>query len=261
MCQKSKADRHSRLTKLVPMQTVERPFEEIVMDFVGELPESEAFNAILVVTDWSTKVQHYIPANTTWTAEDVADSDINDIGKPCGLPRHINSDLGPQFTSKFLKDLNRKRNINLRLSNACHPQTDRLTKRAVQRLKQYLCIYCHNRQNRWQAWLPLTEFAYNTTATTTHKLSPCRSLYGFYPHTIHLENDYELSSPGAEEWLDRMTTVHNHIHNVLKRINYKESNLHIEKARHFNIDYWVLVDGRNLPVKPGKNKSLTRKWV
>ena len=50
-CQKSKADRHSRQTKLVPMPTGERPFEEIAMDFVGELPESEGLNAIPVVTD------------------------------------------------------------------------------------------------------------------------------------------------------------------------------------------------------------------
>ena len=52
--QKSKVDRHSRQTKLVPMPTGERPFEGIAMDFVGELPESEGFNAILVVTDRCT---------------------------------------------------------------------------------------------------------------------------------------------------------------------------------------------------------------
>ena len=55
-CQKSKADRHSRQTKLVLMPTEERLCEEIVMDFVGELPESEGFNIILVVTDQFTKV-------------------------------------------------------------------------------------------------------------------------------------------------------------------------------------------------------------
>ena len=78
-CQKSKVDRHSRQTKLVPMPTGERPFEEMAMDFIGELPESEGFNAILVVTDRFTKVQHYILAKTTWTTEDVANSYINDI--------------------------------------------------------------------------------------------------------------------------------------------------------------------------------------
>ena len=39
---------------LVPMPTGECSFEEIAMDFVGEQPESEGFNAILVVTDGFT---------------------------------------------------------------------------------------------------------------------------------------------------------------------------------------------------------------
>ena len=46
------------------MPTGERPFEEIAMDFVAELPESEGFYAILVVTDRFTKVQHYLPGKT-----------------------------------------------------------------------------------------------------------------------------------------------------------------------------------------------------
>ena len=101
--QTSKADRHSRKTKLVPMPSRERPLEEIAIDFVGELLESESFNATLVVTDRFTKVQHYIPAKTTWTAEDVADSYINGICKLYGILRHITSDYGSQFPSKFLK--------------------------------------------------------------------------------------------------------------------------------------------------------------
>ena len=85
------------------MPTGERPCEAIAMDFVGELPESEVFNAILVVTDRFTKVQHYILAKTTWTAEDMADSYIYDICTLYGLLQHITSDWGPQFCSKFLK--------------------------------------------------------------------------------------------------------------------------------------------------------------
>ena len=64
-CQKSEAGRHSRQTKLLPMPTGERPFEEIAIDFVRELPESGGFHAILVVTDLFTKVLHYVPAKTT----------------------------------------------------------------------------------------------------------------------------------------------------------------------------------------------------
>ena len=112
--------------------------------------------------------------------------------------RDITWDQGPQFASKFLKEMNRKLNINLHLSTAYHPQTDGLSERAVQTIQQYLRIYCHDWQNRWQARLPLAEFAYNTTASTTDKLSSYKSHYGFDLRTIHLDNDCEYSSPAAE---------------------------------------------------------------
>jgi len=96
------------------------------MDFIGELPESEGFNTILVVTDRFTKVQYYIPAKTTWTASDVAAIYINKIWRLYGLPKHIISDCGPEFPSKFLKEINKSLGINLRPSTAYHPQTDGL---------------------------------------------------------------------------------------------------------------------------------------
>ena len=71
---------------MVPISTGGRPFEEIAMHFVGKLPESEGFNAILVVTDRFTKVQHYLPAKTTCTAADVANAYINEIWRLHGLP-------------------------------------------------------------------------------------------------------------------------------------------------------------------------------
>ena len=121
------------------------------MDFVEELPESEDFGTILVVIDWFTKVQHYIPAKTMWTTEDVANSYINNIWKLYGLPRHITWDRNLQFASKFLKEVNGKLNINLPLSTGYYPQRDGHRERAVQTLKQYLRIYCQHRQNRWRA--------------------------------------------------------------------------------------------------------------
>ena len=75
------------------------------MDFDGELPESEGFNTILVVTDLLTKVQHCILAKTTWTAEDMADSYVHNIWKLYSLPRHTTSDYRLQFAAKFLHEL------------------------------------------------------------------------------------------------------------------------------------------------------------
>ena len=105
------------------------------MDFVEELPESDGWNAILVITDRFTKMQRYIPAKTTCTAEDIANVYITDVWRHYGLPRAVTSDRGPQFASAFLQALNKALDIRLRLSTAHHPQTDGLSERAIQSLK------------------------------------------------------------------------------------------------------------------------------
>ena len=76
------------------------------MHFIKELPESESLHAILVVIGQLSKVQHYIPAQITWTAEDITDSYIHDIWKPCGPLTHMTLDCSPQFALKFLQELN-----------------------------------------------------------------------------------------------------------------------------------------------------------
>jgi len=58
-----------------------------------------------------------------------------------------------------------------------------------------------------------------------------------------------------------MTTVLNQIHHTLKQINIKRSAIHIEKARKFAVNDWVLLDRRDLQVKAGNNRSLTNKWI
>ena len=130
-------------------------FQEIAMDFVGKLPDSEGFNTISVITDRFTKLQIYIPAKTTWTSEDVANAYLCEVWKLFGLPTYVTSDRGPQFASAFTKALNKKVDIRLRLSTVHHSQTDSLSERAIQTLKQFLRIYCHDRQHRWVQWLPL----------------------------------------------------------------------------------------------------------
>ena len=76
--------------------------EEIAMDFVGELLELEAYNAILIITDSVTNVQIYILAKPTWTEEHLADAYLNMIWRLYALPRHMTSDSSLQFASKFL---------------------------------------------------------------------------------------------------------------------------------------------------------------
>ena len=179
------------------MPTGVRQWEQIAMDFVGELPESDGWNVILVITDRFTKMQRYIPAKTTCIAEDIANVYIMDVWRHYGLPRGVTSDWGPQFASAFLQALNKVLDIQLCLSTAHHPETDGLSERAIQSLKQYLQLYCHDRQRRWARWLLLAKFAYNSSSHSVTKLSPMFAMYGFEPRGIQVQDDSEMASPVA----------------------------------------------------------------
>ena len=108
---------------MVPRPTGQPPFEEIARDFIVDLPESEACNAILVVRDRFANVQHYLPANTTGTGADIANAYINEMWRIDRLSSHITCGRGTQFASKFSQQFKLKPNINLCPSTTYHPQT------------------------------------------------------------------------------------------------------------------------------------------
>ena len=128
----------------------------------------------------------------------VANAYLCEVWKFFGLPLNVTSDRGPQFASVFTKALNKKLDISLRLSTAHHPQTNGLSERAIQTLKQFLRIYCYDRQTQWVRWLPLAQFTYNSTTTSMHGFTPFTAAYGWNPRSIRV-NDEEINNPAAED--------------------------------------------------------------
>ena len=59
----------------------------------------------------------------------------DNVWKLHGLPESVVSDKGPQFAAELTKELNQMLGIEMRLSTAFHPQTDRQTERMNQKLE------------------------------------------------------------------------------------------------------------------------------
>ena len=92
VCQKIKHRRQASPGLLQPLPIPADPFEVITMDFFTELPESDQFNAILVVVDKLTKYGHFIPTHSTATAKETAQLVFQHIIAHYGLPRQFISD-------------------------------------------------------------------------------------------------------------------------------------------------------------------------
>ena len=73
------ANIHLRKTKLFVILTGERVWEELDIDFIGELLERDNYNTILLIVDHFIKVQYYIFTKTSWTSEDIINTYYNNI--------------------------------------------------------------------------------------------------------------------------------------------------------------------------------------
>ena len=181
ICQKSKPRRQSRPAPLYPNEIPSRPWEIISTDLIGELPESNGFNAIQLYVCRLTKQIHVIPTHMELDSEGAARSFRDHVFRHHGLPRKVISDRGPQFVSKFMKSLYKLLGITGNPSTAYHPQTDGQTERMNQEIKQYLRIFVNHRQDDWSEWLSLAEFSYNDKIHSSTSYSPFYLNSGFHP--------------------------------------------------------------------------------
>ena len=97
------------------------------------------------------------------------------------LPESIVSDRGVQFMAEIMKELNNLLGIQMKLSIAYYPQTNRQTKRVNQELEQYLRVFINHRQEQWPDWLGTVEFAYNNKIHIATKILPFKVNYGQNP--------------------------------------------------------------------------------
>ncbi len=79
----------------------QKPWHDISMDLIVQLPESNGYNAIFVVVDRFTKMTECVPTRTDVTAKELATLFVNEIvfSRGHGVPKSIISDRDPRFLS------------------------------------------------------------------------------------------------------------------------------------------------------------------
>lgn len=123
-CQRPKPHQLIPNNPLHPNEIPTEPWTHISSDLITGLPESEGYNAILVIVDQFSKMIILIAIRDTLTAPEMAEHFRDHLWKCFGMPKVIISDHGPQYVAQFSKDLHRLTN---NISTAFHPQTDEQT--------------------------------------------------------------------------------------------------------------------------------------
>jgi transposase InsO family protein len=123
-CQRTKIHRTPAATSLHPFTPPTRPWEVITLDIIGPLPESQGYNAILVIVDWFSKAVKFEATNMELTSSGVSVILRDRVFRDHGLPRKLIHDRDPRFVSKYIKELFSLLGIRQNPSTAYHPQTD-----------------------------------------------------------------------------------------------------------------------------------------
>ncbi len=158
VCRRSKAPRDRINGLLKPLPIPEQRWQDISLDFITGLSESDGSNAILTVIDRLSKERHYIfcwSGDGGTSAEQTVKLLLVWVFRTHELPRSIVSDRGPQFISIVWKSLCLRLGIKVKLFTGYHSQTDGQTERANQDVERYLRSYCSYMQDDWFAWLSI----------------------------------------------------------------------------------------------------------
>jgi len=180
-CGRNKAWRDRRQGFLKPLPIPDRLWREISIDFITQLPVSNGFMNILVITDRLGKGAIFEPCDDM-TAEAVALTFIRIFYRHHGLPSAIVSDRGPQFVGALWSRVCQLLRINRRLSTAFHPETDGSTEHMNQVLEPYLRAFVDYAQDDWARLLPMAELAINNRDSISTGVSPF-----FLSHGYHVE--------------------------------------------------------------------------
>src|SRR5207248_5191267 len=158
VCQNIAIPKHKPYGKLKPLLVPLGPWQEVLLDFITQLPKSyigtAEYNAILVVVDHYTKMAKFIPTTTNIATPEFAALFHENIELKYSSPKGIVSDQDTRITSKFWAKVCTYSLIKQRLSTAFHPQTDGQTKILNCILENYLQAYTNLEQMNWARLLP-----------------------------------------------------------------------------------------------------------
>ena len=168
------------------------------MGFIETLLTSSSSNSILVIVDWLTKQGIFILTTVHCMSKDLAVLFITHMFSKHGVPEHVTSDRGSKFVSRFFQSLRKALDMKLHFTSGYHPKGDGQMEQTNQTQEQYLRIFCNYQQDNWYTRLPLAEFTYNNTPSSTTGISPFFANKGYHPNlTIHPEHN--LISSHAKE--------------------------------------------------------------
>jgi len=189
----------------------EEPLDCIAMDLLA-MPESWAGNKyVMVIMDYATRYAIAVPVKDK-TAKTVAEALIQQVLLVHGPARRLLSDNGTEFKNKVVAELCKMTNMGRVFTTPYNPQCDGMVERFNRTLLKMIGCYVEEGQKNWDAHLPWLMFAYNTSYSTSHGVTPFELMYGRKANTT-IDLEVEAKSRGVQ-LSEAKFLINDHVHEM-----------------------------------------------
>ncbi len=266
VCCRSKASRDRINELLKSLLIFEQWWQNISLDFIINISESDKNNAILTVIDRLSKKQHYI---SCWSddeeifAEQTVKLLLIWVFRTHELSRSIVFDRDSQFISIVWKFLCLRLDIKVKLFTDYHLQINDQTERANQNVKWYLWSYCSYMQDDWFVWLFMVEFVDNNAISSSIEQSTFFLNKNFHSHMSFDLNSIEYEITRARIEAGKAENIFKHmkwslalIKQVLARVRVtmkKQIDKHWKKMI-YKVDDMMFLNSRNIMISWSSKK-------
>lgn len=192
------------------------------MDLITDLPPTaRGFDSIVTFVDRLSKQVHFAPVKKQINAEELVVVFRKTIYRLHGLPKVIITDRDERFVSKFWRSLFSSLGTELRFSTAYHPQTDGQSERTNRLLEECLRHFINPRQDDWDEYLDLAEFANNDSVQLSTGYTAFYLTYGQHPiSAVDFANPPVL--PSAETFINTITSSVHHAKQKIQEAQTKQ---------------------------------------
>lgn len=263
-CQLNKPTSQRPLGLLQPLPVPERKFEHITMDLITDLPVTQSgCDAVLTIVDRLTKLVSFTPLRKDAKATDVASAFRHSWYRHYGLPRAIISDRDKRFLSNFWQALFKALGTELRFSTAFHPQTDGQSERANRTLEEYLRHFIGPRQDDWDQYLDLAEYAINDSVSPATGYTPFYLAFGINPTSPLDAAVDDVMVPAAQSSVADMTDTLQHARVKLDEARVRMATQANARRRDvsFKVGDKVRLATANLSLPSTMSRKLTARFV
>lgn len=243
------------------------PFQVLSLDFVGPMATSTRGNKfLLTVLDVFSRWLEAFPLKRA-TAEAVVNILTREIFPRYGLPDHIHSDRGSQFTSDMLSAVASALGIKHSQTPAYNPKSNPV-ERQHRTLGAALTALSEGNQRKWEEVLPHALFAMRTARCRMTGVPPYRILFGRDPSTS-LDLLYGTPHPHQSQYSnyrDYTRALCNRIQSAHAWARDNISQAVSRQRRAYYHDKVLFQDGQRVwlftpSLKPGQSSKLARHWT